>query len=124
MIWDSISDLDFYMTEGSTLEGAVVQDEANAGSGGAGYCNVYVSEDSVWTVAGDSTVTCLYNAGTITDQEGNTVTIQGTDGTVYAEGTSEYTITAESYAETADLSGASQGSSWEAYEMEKPQRLA
>lgn len=124
VIWDSISDLDFYMTEGSTLEGAVVQDEANAGSGGAGYCNVYVSEDSVWTVAGDSTVTCLYNAGTITDQKGNSVTIQGTDGTVYAEGTSEYTITAESYAETADLSGASQGSSWEAYEMEKPQRLA
>lgn len=31
VIWDSISDLDFYMTGESTLTGAVVQDESNAG---------------------------------------------------------------------------------------------
>ena len=30
VIWDSISDLDFYMTNGSTLEGAFVNDESNA----------------------------------------------------------------------------------------------
>ena len=28
VIWDSISDLDFYMTNGSTLEGAFVNDES------------------------------------------------------------------------------------------------
>ena len=30
VIWDSISQLDFYMTEGSTLTGAVVQDDTYA----------------------------------------------------------------------------------------------
>ena len=39
VIWDSISDLDFYMTGESTLTGAVVQDESNAGDGGDVYCN-------------------------------------------------------------------------------------
>ena len=41
VIWDSISDLDFYLTEGSTLTGAVLDDESYAGEGGDGYCNVY-----------------------------------------------------------------------------------
>ena len=124
VIWDSISNLDLYMTEGSTFAGAVVQDETNAGSGGNGYCNVYISEDSIWTVTGDSTVTCLYNEGTIADENGNSLTIQGTDGTVYAEGTSEYTITVETYEETADWSGASLGSAWEEYQVEMPEQLA
>ena len=50
VIWDSISDLDFYLTDGSSLTGAVVDDESYAGEGGEGYCNVYVSADSTWTV--------------------------------------------------------------------------
>ena len=50
VIWDSISDLDFYLTEGSSLTGAVVDDESYAGEGGEGYCNVYISADSTWTV--------------------------------------------------------------------------
>ena len=49
VIWDSISDLDFYLTDGSSLTGAVVDDESYAGEGGEGYCNVYVSADSTWT---------------------------------------------------------------------------
>ena len=61
VIWDSISDLDFYLTEGSSLTGAVVDDETYAGEGGDGYCNVYVSSDSTWTVTGDSTVSSLEN---------------------------------------------------------------
>ena len=48
VIWDSISDLDFYLTEGSSLTGAVVDDETYAGEGGGGYCNIYVSSDSTW----------------------------------------------------------------------------
>ena len=67
VIWDSISDLDFYLTEGSSLTGAVVDDESYAGEGGEGYCNVYVSADSTWTVTGDSTVSSLENEGTIVD---------------------------------------------------------
>lgn len=57
VIWDSISDLDFYLTEGSSLTGAVVDDESYAGEGGEGYCNVYISADSTWTVTGDSEYT-------------------------------------------------------------------
>ena len=91
VIWDSISDLDFYMTNGSTLEGAFVNDESNAGNGGDGYCNVVIDKDSTWTVTGDSIITSLSNAGTITDADGKTVSIVGTDGTTYVEGDSDYT---------------------------------
>lgn len=123
VIWDSISQLDFYMTGGSTLTGAVVDDESNAGDGGDGYCSLYISEDSTWTVTGDSTLTNLYSAGTIEDENGNTVTIQGTDGTTYVNGNSEYTITVSSYSTEVDLSGASSMESWSEYEVEKPSEL-
>ena len=123
VIWDSISDLDFYLTDGSSLTGAVVDDEIYAGEGGDGYCNVYVSEDSTWTVTGDSTVSSLENEGTIVDSDGNTVTIQGTDGTVYAEGTSAYTITTDSYSDSADLSGATSIQDQSTYTVEKPDQL-
>ena len=123
VIWDSISDLDFYLTEGSSLTGAVVDDETYAGEGGDGYCNVYVSADSTWTVTGDSTVSSLENEGTIVDSEGKTVTIQGTDGTVYVEGDSEYTITTGSYSDSADLSGVTAIQDQSAYAVEKPEQL-
>ena len=123
VIWDSISNLDFYLTEGSSLTGAVVDDESYAGEGGDGYCNVYVSADSTWTVTGDSTVSSLENEGTIVDSEGKTVTIQGTDGTVYVQGDSEYTITTGSYSDTVDLSGATAIQDQSAYTVEKPDQL-
>lgn len=124
VIWDSISDLDFYMTEGSTLEGAFVQDESYAGEGGEGYANVWVSGDSTWTVTGDSTLSALHNAGTIVDGSGNTVSVKGSDGTVYVEGTSEYIITVDSYEAAADTSGASVGSEWSEYAVDRPEQLA
>ena len=123
VIWDSISDLDFYLTEGSSLTGAVVDDESYAGEGGEGYCNVYISADSTWTVTGDSTVSSLENEGTIVDSNGKTVTIQGTDGTVYVQGDSEYTITTGSYSDTADLSGATAIQDQSVYTVEKPDQL-
>ena len=123
VIWDSISDLDFYMTGESMLTGAVTQDESNAGDGGDGYCNLYIGEDATWIVTGDSTVSALHCAGTIEDNEGKTVTVKGTDGTVYVEGDSSYTITVTSYEDSADLSGASTATSWSAYETEKPSEL-
>lgn len=124
VIWDSISDLDFYMTGESTLTGAVVQDESNAGGGGGdGYCNLYIGEDATWIVTGDSIVSALHCAGTIEDNEGKTVTVKGTDGTVYVKGDGSYTITVTSYEDSADLSGASTTTSWSAYETEKPAEL-
>ena len=123
VIWDSISDLDFYLTDGSSLTGAVVDDESYAGEGGEGYCNVYISADSTWTVTGASTVSSLENEGTIVDSNGKTVIIQGTDGTVYVQGDSEYTITTGFYSDTADMSGATAIQDQSVYTVEKPDQL-
>ena len=124
VVWDSISQLDFYMTDGSILIGAVTDDENNAGEGGDGYCNIYIGEGCTWTVTGDSTLTSLSNSGTIVDDKGNTVTVKGTDGTVYVEGESDYTVTVDSYSDKADLSGASSTTQWSDYEVTKPEELA
>lgn len=123
VIWDSISDLDFYMINGSTLEGAFVNDESNAGNGGDGYCNVVIDKDSTWTVTGDSTITSLSNAGTIADADGKTVSIVGTDGTTYVEGDSDYTITVGSYQDSADTSASTTVDDWSSYEVERPESL-
>ena len=123
VIWDSISDLDFYMTNGSTLEGAFVNDETYAGNGGDGYCNVVIDKDSTWTVTGDSKITSLSNAGTITDADGKTVSVVGTDGTTYVEGDSDYTITVDSYQDSADTSASTSSDDWSDYEVERPESL-
>lgn len=123
VIWDSISDLDFYMTNGSTLEGAFVNDETYAGNGGDGYCNVVIDKDSTWTVTGDSKITSLSNAGTITDADGKTVSVVGTDGTTYVEGDSDYTITVDSYQDSADTSASTSIDDWSDYEVERPETL-
>ena len=123
VIWDSISDLDFYMTNGSTLEGAFVNDETYAGNGGDGYCNVVIDKDFTWTVTGDSKITSLSNAGTITDADGKTVSVVGTDGTTYIEGDSDYTITVDSYQDSADTSASTSIDDWSNYEVERPESL-
>lgn len=117
VLWDSISCLDVYLTQGSTLTGAVVQDESCAGEGGDGYSSLYIDSDSCWVVTGDSTLTNLQCAGTIVDEAGNTVSIVGTDGTVYVSGDSDYTITVSSYTAEADVSGASSADDWSSYEV-------
>ena len=97
VIWDSISKLDFYMTNGSTLTGALIDDETCAGSVGSGYANVYISNDSTWIVTKDSTLSKLSCEGKVADKDGNTVTIKGTDGTIYVQGTSSVTVTVSEY---------------------------
>ena len=124
IIWDSISSLDFYMTDTSTLTGAVIDDEICAGEGGEGCCNLYIEEGSTWIVTGDSELTSLYCGGSITDANGDTVTIKGSDGTVYTEGTGSYTVTVDTYEETADVSGASSIAQWTDYQTAKPEELA
>ena len=125
VIWDSISELDFYMTEGSTLKGAVVDDESDAGDGGNGYANLYIDGTSTWTVTGNSTVTNLYSAGKIVDASGKNVSIVDKDGKVIVEGDSEYkvTVTGE-YKDEVDVSGANKLSSWSDYSVEKPSQLS
>lgn len=99
VIWDSISDLDFDMVNGSTLIGAFDQDESNAGNGGNGYANLTIDKTSAWIVTGDSTLSSLTNHGLIEDADGKTVTIKDTNGNVLVDGTSNYTITVDSYTE-------------------------
>ena len=124
VIWDRISQLDFYATQGSTLTGAVVEDTTYSDGNDDGYCNLTIDADSAWIVTGDSTLTALSCEGSIKDADGNTVSVVGTDGTVYVEGTSQYTVTVETYSDTADLSGASGADSWENYAVEQPAELA
>ena len=106
VIWDSISNLALYATEGSALTGAVIDDESCAGAGGAGSCDLYIDGTSRWTVTGDSAVTNLHCAGEIVDPSGNAVRIVGADGTVYAEGDGAYVVTVSTYSSDCDLSGA------------------
>ena len=119
VIWDSISQLDFYMLDGSTLTGAVLDDETNAGSGGDGCANLYISADSTWVVTGDSVLTNLYSAGTIVDTQGRAVTIKDTNGTVLVQGTSDCTVTVSGYSATVDASGASVSDSFSEYAVAK-----
>lgn len=114
VVWDSISNLALYVTAGSALRGAIIDDESCAGAGGAGSCALYIDAESSWTVTGDSVLTDLYCAGTIADAHGNAVSVVGTDGAVYAEGDSEYTVTVSSYSTQCDLTGAGQLSDWSA----------
>lgn len=123
IVWDSISKLDFYMTDGSTLSGAVLDDETYAKDGGEGYCNLYIEKGCTWTVTGDSILTSLSSQGTIVDDQGKSVTVKGSDGTVYKKGDGQYTVTAESFHEDADLSEASALEQWSDYEVKKPQQL-
>ena len=97
VIWDSISTLDFKMTEGSTLTGGFIQDESCAGNGGSGKADLSIDATSTWIVTKDSQLSSLTNKGTIKDAEGKTVTIKGSDGTVYVQGDSAYTVTVDAY---------------------------
>lgn len=54
VIWDSISNLDLYVTQGSVLTGAVVDDESCAGNGGSGTANVTIDADSKWVSDGQT----------------------------------------------------------------------
>lgn len=93
ILWDSISKLDFQMKNGSSLTGAFIQDESNAGDGGDGYCNVAIDASSTWTVTADSRISGLKCSGAITGADGKSVTIKGSDGTVYVKGDGAYTVT-------------------------------
>ena len=112
ILWDSISALDLYVTGGSVLSGAVLDDESCAADGGDGYCALYIDRDSRWIVTGDSVLTSLACEGRITDAAGHAVTILAEDGSVIVQGESEYTVTVHDYADSCDLSGAGSAGAW------------
>lgn len=120
ILWDSICNLNAYLTEGTLWTGSVQDDESSVTTTGDGTCNLTIDEGSTWIVTGDSTLTSLSNAGTIKDADGNTVTVKGSDGTVYVKGTSDYTITVDSYQNSTDTSGCSTTTSWSEHEVENP----
>lgn len=97
ILWDSISALDFNMQNGSILTGAFLQDESSVVNSGSGYANLFIDETSTWVVTENSTLSVLNCEGTIVDANGNSVTIQEADGTIYVKGTSACTITVTSY---------------------------
>lgn len=120
IVYDSISNLNFYMENGSSLTGAFVDDESYTnGTTGDGQANVSISKDSTWTVTGDSTVTNLYNEGTIIGIDGKSVTIKNTNGKVLAKGDSKYTITVKNYKKTADFSGAATEDSYSSHAVKE-----
>lgn len=121
ILWDAISQLDFYMTKNSTFKGAVLQEKNDGGKDRDGYCNLYIEEGCTWTVTGDSSLNRLSCSGRIEDDEGKTVTIRGKDGTVYVQGTGKYTITVVSHEPAANLSGASEMSRWTEHQAEVPE---
>lgn len=118
VIWDSISTLEMYLTQGSVLNGAVMDDETHAGNGGTGYCTVNIDAASTWVVTANSVLTTLNNAGSIVDADGNTVSVMGTDGTTFVQGTSAYTVTVAQYSDTCDTSNAGVVSAWSDYAVQ------
>ena len=97
VIWDSISTLEMRLTEGTVFTGAVIRDESDVTETGSGWCSLELDASSTWIVTADSELTSLAGTGRIIDAAGRAVRVAGTDGTVYAEGTSEFTVTVESW---------------------------
>ena len=68
-----------------------------AQSGGSGTADLSIDAASTWIVTKDSRLSGLTNKGTIKDADGKTVTIKGSNETVYVQGDSAYTVTVDSY---------------------------
>ncbi len=117
VLYDTISNLDFYMLDESVLTGAMLcDDEYNGGYSGDGVMNMYISADSVWNVTGDSVITgTLYCEGSIV----NATVVDASGKTVGGDG-GEYTVTVGAYEDTVDPSGAGAVPEWEDYEVENP----
>ncbi|MBR0443958.1 MAG: hypothetical protein IJK14_01090 [Clostridia bacterium] len=103
IVWDSVSKLQVYLTEGSCLKGAVVQDKTYEGEGTS---ELIIDVGSRWIVTADSSVSALYCAGTVQDMNGKTVTIRNTDGEILVQGSSGITVTVGVYSTDCSLENA------------------
>lgn len=110
------------VTDGTTTvtNSTIVRDSDE--STGGDHSSFYGVGAAVLTTGGtvsisDSTLTNLACEGEIVDAAGNVVSVVGTDGAVYVQGDSEYTVTVGNYAETCDLTGAGKITGWDASVM-------
>ena len=120
VVYDTISNLDFYLLDGSVLEGAFrLNDTLNGGYSGDGIANVYIDAGSTWTVTGDSYINgTLACAGTIEN-----ATVEDFAGNVlYGDG--EYTVLVGAFTDQVDVSAAGAVPVWEDYAVENPFRDA
>lgn len=97
VIWDSISSLTLFLTEGTSFTGSILDDETCAGEGGSGRCALTIDEASEWIVTESSVLTSLTCKGRIADASGRTVTIADPSGSVFVAGEGELTITVSEY---------------------------
>jgi hypothetical protein len=97
---DDESTVALYLTDGSTWTGETLSSSSAGDSttGAPSNVDVYVDSTSSWVVGADCTVGTLdvADGGQVVDADGNTVTIKSATQT-YVEGTSEYTVTVDSY---------------------------
>ena len=116
VVYDTISNLDFYMLDGSRLEGFFTLDDTfNGGYSGDGVANVYIDAGSTWVVTGDSVINgTLYCAGTIE----NATVVDATGAVLYGDG--QYTVTVGALSAAVDASAAGQIPVWEDYAVANP----
>lgn len=128
ILWDSLSQVTVYLTEGSRLVGAVRKDDSFAGNPTAamakGQANLIIDKRSSWTVTGDSVLSSLSCEGVLSDAEGRPVTIKSPDGATFVKGTSPYTVTVTDFSIVVDVSSASPADERSFYEVERPEVLA
>lgn len=96
---DGISNVTFYLTNGSTYTGTIINDTTYTGNGGV---SMNLAKGTIWTITKDTTLSSLNIAdgASILDENGKTVTVKTTDGKTVVEGTGDITITAGSYSTT------------------------
>ena len=127
ILWDSLSQVTVYLTEGSQLVGAVGKDDSFAGNPttamAKGQANLVIDKSSSWTVTGDSTLSSLSCEGVLSDAEGRPVTIKSPEGATFVKGTSPYTITVTDFSIVVDVSSAVQPDARADYELERPEVL-
>ena len=79
------------------------------------WVDVCLDENSSWVVTADSRIRSLQCTGAVTDAQGRSATILGSDGTVYLQGAGSVTVTVDTYGDGCDLSGAGESTGWAAY---------
>ena len=102
--------LTLYLTDSSVWTGCVLAEEDAC-------ADVCIDENSCWVVTADTRLRSLQCTGEVMDAQGQSVTIQGSDGTVYLQGEGSLTVTVDAYGDGCDLSGAGESTEWAAYNL-------
>ena len=111
IIHDTMSGMTVDLIGATTWTGASTVSSSYTGSKTS---TINLGANAKWIVSGDSTITNLYNAGTIVDASGNTVTIKA-NGSTIVSGTSSYTISVTStYSTTDNTASALSAPTWSA----------